>query len=286
MKTILTAVILFIGCSAFAQEDENIKSGTPINSGFVFIDGKYIEPPYEVKRKGLAIYINGIQVTKELEDEKKPIECNTRLGIPPCINKLSTSKEWNSCKLQNSDVPYLLAMGNYYITHYEFDLALDSIINFYRNLPNVASLVNYDKEIWEITLYNGDKFKMLFGGPVLRKKSKKWGPNGTGPASKDELKKRINQESEIIEKNLLSNYIIVLDTTNANNKLLLLSDNKHLKYFYSIIQNNNLIIEQKADSLKSMLIGNPNFIKKFIKDIKEGSFSQEKYLILKYYNML
>ena len=59
MKTILTAVILFIGCSAFAQEDENIKSGTPINSGFVFIDGKYIEPPYEVKRKGLAIYING-----------------------------------------------------------------------------------------------------------------------------------------------------------------------------------------------------------------------------------
>lgn len=40
--------------------------GKPFNSGWVFIDGKYIDPPYKVERYGNVIRINGIQVTGEV----------------------------------------------------------------------------------------------------------------------------------------------------------------------------------------------------------------------------
>lgn len=40
--------------------------GKPFSSGWVFIDGKYLPPPYKVERFGNVIRINGIQVTGEI----------------------------------------------------------------------------------------------------------------------------------------------------------------------------------------------------------------------------
>lgn len=40
--------------------------GKPFSSGWVFIEGKYIDPPYKVERFGNVIRINGIQVTGEV----------------------------------------------------------------------------------------------------------------------------------------------------------------------------------------------------------------------------
>ena len=38
----------------------------PFSAGYVFIDGKYIAPPYKVERYGTVVRINGIQVTKQV----------------------------------------------------------------------------------------------------------------------------------------------------------------------------------------------------------------------------
>jgi len=43
-----------------------VARGKPCNNGLVFMDGKYIPPPYVVKRYGTAIMINDIQVTAPL----------------------------------------------------------------------------------------------------------------------------------------------------------------------------------------------------------------------------
>ncbi len=40
--------------------------GKPFKTGFVFIDGKYLPPPYTVARYGTTIRINGVQVTGEI----------------------------------------------------------------------------------------------------------------------------------------------------------------------------------------------------------------------------
>ncbi|MBQ8126646.1 MAG: hypothetical protein IJ173_12365 [Kiritimatiellae bacterium] len=37
--------------------------GKPISTGYVFIDGKYIPPPYKVERNGLVLRVNGLQVS-------------------------------------------------------------------------------------------------------------------------------------------------------------------------------------------------------------------------------
>ena len=40
--------------------------GKPISTGYVFIDGKYIPPPYKVERNGLVIRVNNMQVTNPI----------------------------------------------------------------------------------------------------------------------------------------------------------------------------------------------------------------------------
>ncbi|MGN0854356.1 MAG: hypothetical protein ACI4R9_02415 [Kiritimatiellia bacterium] len=40
--------------------------GKPFKAGYVFIDGKYVPPPYTVERYGTVVRINGFQVTSEI----------------------------------------------------------------------------------------------------------------------------------------------------------------------------------------------------------------------------
>lgn len=40
--------------------------GKPIRTGFVFVNGHYVKPPYRVARYGTAIFINNIQVTGQI----------------------------------------------------------------------------------------------------------------------------------------------------------------------------------------------------------------------------
>ena len=43
-----------------------IKKLPPIRTGLVFINGKYVAPPYILERKGTVIYINSMQATQEI----------------------------------------------------------------------------------------------------------------------------------------------------------------------------------------------------------------------------
>ena len=40
--------------------------GKPFSSGLVFVNGKFLDPPYKIERYGTAIRINGVQVTNEI----------------------------------------------------------------------------------------------------------------------------------------------------------------------------------------------------------------------------
>lgn len=77
-KHILLACLItlsFFGSAGYAQlpevPDEAITAlgmtiGTPKRNGFVFIEGRYISPPYTVSRKGNGIFINRIQVEQPI----------------------------------------------------------------------------------------------------------------------------------------------------------------------------------------------------------------------------
>ena len=55
--------------------------GTPQMNGFVFIEGRYIPPPYTVSRKGNGIFINRIQV-----DQPQPWPLSAAPGAGPAAN--------------------------------------------------------------------------------------------------------------------------------------------------------------------------------------------------------
>lgn len=44
----------------------NATTGKPFKAGYVFVDGRYVNPPYTVQRYGNVIRINNIQVTGEI----------------------------------------------------------------------------------------------------------------------------------------------------------------------------------------------------------------------------
>ena len=52
--------------SAAAVQALKVTVGKPFSAGYVFIDGKYLPPPYKVERYGTVIRINGCQVTREI----------------------------------------------------------------------------------------------------------------------------------------------------------------------------------------------------------------------------
>jgi len=48
----------YMASSGSVSEESGITVGKPVDNGFVFFDGKYLEPPYMVSRKGLDIFVN------------------------------------------------------------------------------------------------------------------------------------------------------------------------------------------------------------------------------------
>ena len=51
---------------AEAAQALKVTMGKPFTAGYVFVDGKYVKPPYKVERYGTVIRINGIQVTDQI----------------------------------------------------------------------------------------------------------------------------------------------------------------------------------------------------------------------------
>ena len=101
----LFAALLFQGAVAATVQQQEVKRlfapppaealkalkaavGKPFTAGYVFIDGKYIKPPYKVERYGTVIRINGHQVTDQIIPwqlfvKTQPGAVATKVAPPP-----------------------------------------------------------------------------------------------------------------------------------------------------------------------------------------------------------
>lgn len=79
VKTILHFMALAALSAAFAEQAPDFEKvpaqamrelkgavGKPLDSGLVFVNGRYIRPPYRVARMGTAIFVNDVQVTDQI----------------------------------------------------------------------------------------------------------------------------------------------------------------------------------------------------------------------------
>lgn len=77
--------------------------GKPFKAGYVFIDGKYIPPPYTVERYGTVVRINGLQVTSEIVSWEEFIK--TQSGVTVTKTEKAASEDSSSDDLFGDDTP-------------------------------------------------------------------------------------------------------------------------------------------------------------------------------------
>lgn len=66
---LLLIFLLFFGSSIDLLAEEKVT----VNNGHVIIDGRYIEPPYELELTDKALYINGVLAEKQIDRDKGEI---------------------------------------------------------------------------------------------------------------------------------------------------------------------------------------------------------------------
>jgi hypothetical protein len=123
------------GAAQSAVEDLGVTEGKPITNGFVFVDGKYVEPPYIVTRQGNGLLINGHLIEEPcpwpIPEISKPRESTTDPKTPVSIGR-DTSK-------YNKDLINYIGEKIAYLKHrYGEEAMVHKMVQVYSNLPCIA----------------------------------------------------------------------------------------------------------------------------------------------------
>jgi hypothetical protein len=116
-----------------AAEVFGVKQGEPINSGFVFKDGVYLDAPYVVSRRGVEVYVNNVKVDScqwppEDWEDKMP-------EIPKEFTKNTTNEV-----LESPNYPWAGIMIRWAQRHYDEKKAKEIVTENYKKLPFIKSV--------------------------------------------------------------------------------------------------------------------------------------------------
>jgi hypothetical protein len=145
------------GTSATTAESEalkafGLKSGTPVDAGFVFMEGAYLDAPYTVSRRGGDIYINDTKIGTFASWSSVPLDDNDP-GIPPGLTKDSTFDDlkvkdgshdtWNARKIRWIE------------RHYQGDDVGRMSVEYYKSLPFVKNSWLEGKDVIKVETWAG-----------------------------------------------------------------------------------------------------------------------------------
>ncbi len=199
----LVAMILHV-TPAGGQESSGFGTfrGEPVDRGFVFWEGRYLDAPYSVDRVELAVHINGIQVTQPLP---WPPEVRYRFdhdpGFPAGLTRQSTLEEALRIR-EPGGLLFDTAKQWYLFTHHPYDEAYERVTDYYRNLPCVRDMYRDENGIWVLESFQGEIRRIQFGGSRMRMVSEMYGPDGTGSPSRDEYVERVEALRQRYERRL------------------------------------------------------------------------------------
>ena len=112
--------------------------GRPLQSGFVFHEGRYVDMPYKVGRKGLAVYINDVLARPPLEWPPRNVVVDLDPGLPAGLAADSSFKD-----IENTADPYEAAWHLKYrfvMQHFSQDEAAREMAKWFQSLPFVANV--------------------------------------------------------------------------------------------------------------------------------------------------
>lgn len=132
-------------------ETFGITTGATVESGFVFMDGIYLDSPYVVTRKGVALYINDTLVERP---RRWPIPTPLPGDIDPEMPKSLT----RMTSLYDKDlVDYVCRKSAYALKHFDREGEAVFMEQVYRSLPLVKeSRLMADAHTLSVTSYFGE----------------------------------------------------------------------------------------------------------------------------------
>ncbi len=168
-------------------DEFGISRGKPIKTGYLFWEGRYVDVPYVVSRRGLAIFINDIQIRGPAnwpppEHEKISGEINPEV---PDISRMAS--HYKSEKMNR----YIWLKRHYIWKHYEGQEAEDRYAAALKALPCVKDS-RRDGDHIELLLYNGEELPLGLVHPPHRPK----------PPTKKEMLNRWEGARESYERRL------------------------------------------------------------------------------------
>ncbi|MBI4646259.1 MAG: PKD domain-containing protein [Bacteroidia bacterium] len=267
MKTFISSafLILFSICIYSQDPITYTKKFPPVDTGYVFIDGEYIESPYIVEIKELTIFINDRPVSQKREwPEKNPYYFDHDLSIPPELTQNSTIDDMLKAVEPSEHHHYIAAKAYYLFSHFEANEAQEKIVEYVRSFPNVKSLTGKD-EVYTIETWNGETRSVIIGGSQMVLNSKKWGPKGKGGRKGkgviESLKKNAEYEVKFLKDGSLRFY------ANSTNYSAAYSDEaeKRLTLLIKTMEDNSKSKEEKEQILlQNRIVLAPNQAKVFV----------------------
>jgi hypothetical protein len=118
-----------------AIKELGVKEGESVDSGFVFFDGRYLDAPYTVSRRGRRLFVNDVMIYQwdrwplpDLRVDKDP-------GLPEGLTEASTFEELR----QGGANSHMARKLRYLYQHYTQGVAMEKMLEYYRQLPCVES---------------------------------------------------------------------------------------------------------------------------------------------------
>lgn len=222
-------------------------NGSPINSGFVFYDGEYIEAPYIVSRKGLSIYINDKLISYcDVYPKRKKYTIDEDPGFPEGVTSNSTEDEISK---------HLTKKETYLLDNYTEDEARTKMLEYYRQLPCIESVTSdtifVHKSSFNIKYKNGNVSLVR-----IAEKDRWEAPDYPDDVIEEYLAKKIERKRQLHERSLLGGDTYFVQSKDSTFCLSSRKTNSDLKLMIEIIRSNRSY-DQKMSIIRRMDICPP-----------------------------
>ncbi|MDD4236902.1 MAG: hypothetical protein PHF99_12885, partial [Bacteroidales bacterium] len=207
-----------------------------INSGYVFIDGKYVEPPYRFKRKGKKLYFNDLIIREIKPDnyKKNTIVVKESPGVPPWITKMDSIDSYLKEQVPKYNMNYFSAQINYLYSHYKFEEVPELAKEYFMKFPNVKNVTG--NTILTVEAYNGDTRNFIVGGKRFDRFSRTFGPDKVKTHKRNGARKFLNERCLMYNEILERGGFFFLITTNVGN-----DEKRMVRYWFGYEQGIDII---------------------------------------------
>ena len=134
--------------NAAAIKEFGISKGEPINSGYLFLDHRYVEGPYVVERRGLDIYINGHLVRRSPEWPPYDYRVAEDPGEPPP----GSSPLDPSPQGEDPSDGYWSRKWRYLSSHRDYETAKAVMVDAYRKCSKLREVILDEEDPFGVTV--------------------------------------------------------------------------------------------------------------------------------------